>query len=263
MRWNLACTAGLVLVLASPVASGQPVAGQVLWSSGPVAAAYDGKAARPLAKGDPVHEGETITTGPQGYAQLLMSDQGLIALRPEASLQLKIYSYQGRDDGSERAVMHLMKGGLRSITGAVGAANKDNYQLRVKTVLVGIRGTDHETSLAPDGSVYNRVTLGGTYLQSAAGRVDIEPGQVAFAPLKALPALARATPEFMQLTKVAVPAGAPFNAGVIAHGKRTLPGHVTMPALPVQALGNEPSTKGLGSVPASGVADVGKPKKNK
>jgi hypothetical protein len=82
------------------------------------------------------------------------------------------------------------------------------------------------------------VTQGGTYLRSATGRVDLEAGQVAFASLAGTPSLMQRTPDFMHLTKVSLPAGAPFNEGVVAHGKRELPDHVTMPVLPAQALGN-------------------------
>jgi hypothetical protein len=113
-------------------------------------------------------------------------------------------------------------------------------------VLVGIRGTDHETFLQPGAGVYNRVTMGGTYLQSAHGRVDVEPGQVAFAAMKASPALMRQTPEFMHLTKVAIPAGAPFNEGVIADGKRTLPDQAALPVLPAQAWGENAAQTGWG-----------------
>lgn len=236
MHWTLGCTAGLALALFTATAGAQQVAGQVLWASGPVTGSAASEPGRALAKGDAVYEGDTIATGSDGYAQLLMKDRGLIALRPQTSLHLATYAYQGRDDGSERAVMRLMKGGLRSITGAVGASNKDHYLLRARTVLVGIRGTDHETFIAADESVYNRVSVGGTYLQGAGGRIDLDAGQVGHAPLDAPPSLLERTPEFMQLTKVALPAGAPFNEGVIAHGRRTLPEHVSMPALPQPAL---------------------------
>jgi hypothetical protein len=218
-------------------AAAQQVAGQVLWLSGQVEGVNLKGITRPLVQGDVLHEGDTIRTGAGSHAQLLMKDEALLALRPETSLRLQDYQYAGRQDGSERAVYDLIRGGFRSITGAIGTKSKERFLIRTDNVLVGIRGTDHETFVVADAGTYNRVTLGGTYLQSDAGRVDLDPGQAGFAALKAPPALLQRTPEFMHFTKAAVPAGAPFNDGVIAHGERALPEHVSLPALPAQALG--------------------------
>jgi hypothetical protein len=238
MRWTARCTAALAFALLPIGAQAQQVAGQVLWLSGVVESVDLKGVSRPLAKGDILHEGDTVRTGADAYAQLIMKDEALLAVRPETTLRLQDYRYTGREDGSERAVYDLIRGGFRSITGAIGKTNKERFLIRTDNVLVGIRGTDHETFIVPGQGTYNRVTQGGTYLRSATGRVDLEAGQVAFASLAGTPSLMQRTPDFMHLTKVSLPAGAPFNDGVVAHGKRELPDHVTMPALPAQALGD-------------------------
>jgi hypothetical protein len=245
MRWNVCYTAVLAFALLPAAAHGQQAAGHVLWVSGDVESIQPDKLARPLAQGDVVYPGEVINTGRDSHVQILMTDKGLVAVRPDSSLRLTTYTYQGRNDGSERAVMDLIKGGVRSITGAIGAVRKDNQILRGGTVLVGIRGTDHETFLQQDAGVYNRVTVGATYLQSAQGRVELDAGHVGFAPFKSVPLQMQRTPEFMQLTKVAVPAGAPFHEGEL-HGKGKLPAHVTMPLLPPQAWGENARKQGWG-----------------
>jgi hypothetical protein len=244
MRWTLSCTAALAFVLLPASANSQQAAGHVIWLSGEVASINPDKVVRPLGKGDTVREGDVISTGPDSHAQILMSDKGLIALRPDSTLRLTTYTYQGRNDGSERTVVDLIKGGIRSITGAIGSANKKNQVIRSGNILVGIRGTDHETFLQPDAGVYDRVTMGGTYVQSGRSRVEVNPGQIAFASMAAAPALLHRTPDFMHLTKVAVPAGAPFNEGVIAHGKRTLPEEAALPVLPAQAWGENAHNTG-------------------
>lgn len=237
----------LAFALLPTAVAAQQASGQVIWTSGEVASINpDKRIVRPLAKGDAVHQGELISTGRDSHVQILMVDEGLIALRPDSSLRLSTYAYKGAKDASQGVVLDLVKGGFRSITGTIGSKNKENFLIRTNTALVGIRGTDHETYLARDGATYNRVTQGGTYLKTAHGRIDLAPGQAGFAALSASPALLQRTPQFMQLTKVSLPAGAPFNAGVIAHGKRTLPEHVKMPVLPAQALGDNAQGKGWG-----------------
>jgi hypothetical protein len=246
MRRTAGFTAALAFALLPMAVNAQQAAGHVIWLSGEVTGVNPDKIARPLAKGDIVYPGEVINTGPGAHAQILMTDKGLIALRPDTSMRLTSYTYQGRNDGSERAVIDLIKGGIRSITGAIGGANKDNQILRGGTALVGIRGTDHETFLQANAGVYNRVTMGGTYLRTSQGRVDLEPGQIGFASFRTSPSLMSRTPEFMHLTKVALPAGAPFNEGVVAHGKRTLPEQAALPVLPAQALGENAQQNGWG-----------------
>ncbi len=237
----------LALALLPATVTAQQASGQVIWTSGEVASINpDKRIVRPLAKGDAVHQGELISTGPDSHVQILMVDEGLIALRPDSSLRLSTYAYKGGKDGGEGVVLDLVKGGFRSITGTIGSKNKENFLIRTNTALVGIRGTDHETHLGPDGATYNRVTQGGTYLRSPHGRIDLAPGQAGFTLASAGPALLKRTPEFMHLTKVSVPAGAPFNEGVIAHGKRRLPTQASMPVLPAQALGDNARGKGWG-----------------
>jgi hypothetical protein len=203
---SAALLTGAAMLAGSP-ASGQEAAGHVLWMSGQVERLTPDGIGRPLAKGDAVLQGDLVRTGPNSHAQLAMTDQGLIALRPDSSLRVTAYAYQGREDGTERAILELLQGGLRSITGAIGRANKDNYQLKGGPALVGIRGTDHETFVVKFGT-YNRVTLGGTYLQSPQGRVDLEPGQTGFASSMAgsTPSRLKHAPDFMHLA--ALQAGA-------------------------------------------------------
>jgi hypothetical protein len=269
----LAAASALTL---SPGALAQDAAGKVLWVKGPVERISADGAVRPLAKGESVVEGDVVRTGAGGQVQLMMKDEALLALRPQSSLRIAHFQYQGREDGSERATIDLLKGGLRSITGAIGRTNKDNLKLRTDTVLVGVRGTDHETHFIPAGNeagTYDRVTMGGTYLQNGEGRVDLDPGQSGFAPRAgASPSRLPATPAFMQLAalrngntgpqlretspgdevRLQTPRGVPHNNGLIPSGNRSLPQQATVPVLPAQALGSNAGGNGGGNAGGNG-----------
>lgn len=179
--------------------SAQEAAGHVLWSMGQVERVAAGGTVKLLVKGDAVFEGDTIRAAAGAHAQLRMRDEALLAVRPDSRMRLETYSYQRGEEGTERAVIELIKGGMRSITGAVGRNNKDNVLTRTPTVLIGIRGTDHETFVTTEGT-YDRVTAGGTYVQAASGRLDLDPGQVGFASAAgAAPLRLERTPEFMHI----------------------------------------------------------------
>jgi hypothetical protein len=179
-----------------------------------------------------------------------MRDEALLAVRPQSTLKLAIYSYQGVEDGTERAMIELVKGGLRSVTGAIGRSNKENYQLKNNMHVIGIRGTDHETFATEEGT-FNRVSMGGTYLQGAGGRVELAPGEAGFASLRpdAAPVRLARTPEFMHVAALA----SSGNMGPQARGrtpdderrlqKATASAPLARPAAstvtPVQALGEK------------------------
>ena len=236
----------------------QEAAGRILWVFGQVARIGADGAAKPLAKGDAVFEGDLIRSASDSYAQIVMSDEALIALRPQTSMQLKVYDYSGREDGTERALVELIKGGLRSVTGQIGRHYKENYQMKSGANLVGIRGTDHEF-FANDEGAYDRVTVGGTYLQSPDGKVELSPGQVGFASLTigSSPLRLESTPEFMHLAALSkTNTGPQFRSNTPGDERRLQKGALSAtvnltnaaarPVLPAQAVGENSPQQGWG-----------------
>lgn len=164
----------------------------------------------PAVKGAKLMEGDTVVTGSTGSAQILMSDQALIALRPDSSLKFETYRFAGKEDGSEKGILGLLKGGFRTLTGLIGRANKSNYQVRTPTATIGIRGTDHEPYYIPpsgwsgapggDPGTYNKVNAGSTYIQTEGGSIELGPNQVGYAPAdpRAMPMRLERIPAFMR-----------------------------------------------------------------
>lgn len=164
------------------------------------------------AKGAKILEGDTIVTGTNGNAQLLMADEALISLRPDSTLRFDTYRYAGREDGSEKGILGLLKGGFRTLTGLIGRANKNNYLVRTPTATIGIRGTDHEPFYIPpagwsgapgaDPGTYNKVNSGETFLQTEGGRIELGTNQVGFVPPspQAQPTRLDRVPDFMRPT---------------------------------------------------------------
>jgi hypothetical protein len=126
--------------------------GTVNFSMGDVRILRTGGITMPAPKGTQVNEGDTLLVGPVSSAQLKMVDGGVLALRPETQMKFDQYKWNGREDGSERGVLSLVRGGFRTITGAIGRINKNNLRVTTPTATVGIRGTDHEVLYVPAGS---------------------------------------------------------------------------------------------------------------
>jgi len=130
-------------------------AGKVLMAIGDVKVTRNGQTTV-LAKGASVQAGDSIITGVASNAQLRMSDGAVIALRAQTDFKINEYKFNGKSDGSEKATLSLVKGGVRAVTGAIGKGeNKDNLQVNAVVATVGIRGTGFNISYC-DGNCFNK-----------------------------------------------------------------------------------------------------------
>ena len=112
-----------------------------------------------------------------------------MALRSNTRFRIDAYSAHG--DAEDKSVVTLIQGALRSITGWIGKSNPRGYAIRTSTATIGIRGTDHETTviLLPEAGqvavaapgTYDKVNTGSTVLSTERGSVVVGPKQAAFA----------------------------------------------------------------------------------
>lgn len=122
-------------------------AGKVHFARGDVSALDRAGESRPLAKGDGIDVGDTVVVGAAALAQLKFTDGALVSLQPESSFRVDDYHYEGKIDGNEKGSFSLLRGGMRTITGAVGRQNRDNYKVDAVVATIGIRGTEYTARL--------------------------------------------------------------------------------------------------------------------
>jgi hypothetical protein len=115
-------------------------AGRLIMVIGEVSIQRDGKNT-PAKKDTVVNAGDTVVTGGTSNAQLKLEDGALIALRPNTEFKVKEFKYSGKPDGTEKAELNLVKGGVRAVTGAIGRTNRDNLKVDAVVATIGIRGT--------------------------------------------------------------------------------------------------------------------------
>lgn len=183
------------------------LAGKVELVEGDVTVYDRAKKPRRVAVGDMVSEGEDITTGKGGELHLNMEDGGFIAVRPDT--KMRIVAYRAMGDESDKGVFSLLQGTFRSVTGWIGKFNPRSYQVRTPTATIGVRGTDHEPLVIPQGSKegeagsYDKVNVGGSFIQTKHGTVDVKPNQAAFAPWhgRPVPRVLPRVPAFFKATR--------------------------------------------------------------
>ena len=106
----------LLLLLAPAVACAQ--AGRFLLAVGEVTLVRGAQQIR-AATGTAVQPGDLIRVGERSSVQLRMSDQSIISLRSNTEFRIDEYSFTGRGDESDRSVFSLLKGGMRTVGGAI------------------------------------------------------------------------------------------------------------------------------------------------
>jgi FecR-like protein len=163
----------LGLVSAPGLASAQ--AGRFLLAVGDVVVAR-GQAEVRAATGTPVQSGDTIRVGPASNAQIRLADESIVGLRPGTVFRIDEFIYSGQADGNERSLFTLLKGGFRTVTGAIGRLHsRERYAVRTPTATIGIRGT-HYTVVHCDGDCggADRASIAnGTYGGVTDGRIEV------------------------------------------------------------------------------------------
>ncbi len=200
---QLIVTATLALAFANPILAAD--AGSVTFATGSVTA--ERQPAATLAKGDTVLVADTVNTADAARAQLLMIDGAKIAVRPNSRLVIEEYVYDAGRTGAgtpavstsedNSSVISLVKGGFRTITGAIGRDDPADYEVRTAVGVLGIRGTDYAAQMCrsdcdwapgattgapiPDG-LYLGVTAGIIVFSNEVMTIEISAGEFAYIP---------------------------------------------------------------------------------
>ncbi len=118
--------------------------GEVSYSRGVLTGQIDGEQPRLIGRGVGVHNGETLNTGPRGFALLRFNDGTKMTLRPNTTFKIEDLDARA---GRENALFSLIRGGLRAVTGAISKASAKAFRISSSVATIGIRGTEFDARL--------------------------------------------------------------------------------------------------------------------
>ncbi len=154
-------------------------AAKIDFAVGDVVAVQADGVRRPLARGAEVGAGDTVDTG-GGRTQLRFTDGGMVSLQPQTQFRIDAYEFKGQPDGGEKGFFSLLKGAMRTITGAIGKADRKAYRLDTAVATIGIRGTEY--AVAYGNSITVTTNSGLVEVCNNAGCLLVEAGQSAHVP---------------------------------------------------------------------------------
>lgn len=184
--------------------------GEILVSKGDIKVEKSGKVA-PGPQGTKVCQGDTIIAGLQSRAKVKMEDGNELNISPESRIKLETYEYKPADN-KKKVMLNVLYGKVRAATreenmysdkAKDGQAN--TFQVKTKSAVAGVRGTDFLTSFDRKTSKTEVITfhgrvdvgtlgVGGAILNS----VSVGAGQKT----EALPGSAPAAPKLIPPTEM-------------------------------------------------------------
>lgn len=171
--------------------------GKVIVFSGIVAAKSEDGKVRVLSRKSKIYSKDVISTEQDSYARIRFTDGSLLVLRPSSTISIDEYYFDKNKPKDDKAVINLLEGGLRTITGLIGKrGNKDSYETKTRHSSIGIRGTvygvlmcqgtscaglSNEARPKQDGQYVN-VSNGAIVIKNGSGTTSVKAGQFAYVP---------------------------------------------------------------------------------
>ena len=200
---TLARLALLMTMTAAWPLSGLAGAGLLQFAAGEVQLRR-GETLSSLSKGAELDAGDVVLTGSSGRAQIRFSDGGLVALYPDSQFTVTRYA-DGAGTGEDHFVVHLLRGGMRALTGLIGKRQPANYRVITPTAVVGIRGSAFLLAMDVNGRVMVSCEQDAIEVCTEAGCVGLRSGEsVRVASARDLPAYTH-TPALLPLPPAPTP----------------------------------------------------------
>lgn len=141
-----------------------------------------------------VAAGDTLSTAEGTYARVKFVDGAEVVLRPNSQMIVTDYKFAEAEPKNDSAMLALVKGGLRAVTGLLGRRNPERVGVTTQTATIGIRGTHFGlllcqgdcvgiptiTGKPPDNGLHIDVADGAIRVSNAAGMRDIGAGQFGY-----------------------------------------------------------------------------------
>ena len=186
-------------------------------------------------KGEGLMQNELVTTKASSLAVIELLDGSRLVLRPNSEFRVEQFNKSettADNNPPQSALLSLLRGGLRLVTGLIGKTNPTGYRLKTPVATIGIRGTEFNSRICLDDcaaeesqvgdaasvdsikqGLYVNVDDGQVFLNNDSGQaVDLAQGESGYvADANTLPIKLALVPAFLLLDKIPSPSLLDFN----------------------------------------------------
>ncbi len=177
-RWMTGWITG-TLLLAGWTLSGvvhAQEAGSLARVSGKATVTSVDNASREAKANEAVNTGDLITTTAGAEVLVRFKDNSTMIVRSDSKVKISQFRFEKK--GTDTVNTHLVSGTLRAVSGQIAKANPQNVKYDAGAATIGIRGTDIELAIVPDGAkdragIYNYVHAGETQMSLETGETVV------------------------------------------------------------------------------------------
>lgn len=192
---GMRCFLAIFFILSGNASSLAQEAGTVARMSGKAAILSIEGVSRDAKVNDPVNVGEVISTTAGAEVVVKLKDNSTMIVRAESKVKIGAFRFERK--AGDTVKTNLLSGALRAVSGQIAKGQPDNVKYESGAATIGIRGTDIELAIIPEGKkdragIYNYVHSGETLMMLDTGEsVVIEKDMTGFNPQTLKPGEAR------------------------------------------------------------------------
>lgn len=108
-----------------------------------------------------IFQGETVISGADSRAKIVMSDRNVINISPDTKLKISKYE-NDVTSGSKSVELNLLEGKVRNNVEQTYDGEKSKFIIKTPTAVAGVRGTQFSTAFDPGTRMTEIVTLKGS-----------------------------------------------------------------------------------------------------
>jgi hypothetical protein len=169
------CFFGLVLALCHASVFAQE-AGTIARLSGKASITAADNTTRDAKANEGVNTGDVITTAAGAELLVRFKDNSTMIVRSDSKVKISQFRFEKK--ATDTVNTSLVSGTLRAVSGQIAKAQPANVKYDAGAATIGIRGTDIEVSIVPEGAkdragIYNFVHSGETEMSLDTGEQTI------------------------------------------------------------------------------------------
>lgn len=147
----------------------QSLHGVFMVVKGDVQILKEGAAPEKAKVGSKIHPGQTVATGADSRAKIVMSDRNVVNVSPDTKLLIEKYENDPKK-GTKDVEMKLIEGKVRNNVEQKYDGEKSKFIIKTPTAVAGVRGTQFMTSFSPRTGMTQIVTMKGAVSFSSLGK---------------------------------------------------------------------------------------------
>lgn len=117
--------------------------------------------------GKKIMAGDTILSGPNSRAKIVMADKNVINISPDSKIVIEKYENNGKD--KKNVELNVVYGKLRASVEQKYDGDKSKFNVKTPTAVAGVRGTDFITGYNPSTKSSQIITFTGSVAVGTAG----------------------------------------------------------------------------------------------